>query len=371
MSAADFDILVIGAGVIGLAIAERLAASGNTVLLIEREARIGMGSSSRNTGCIHAGAYYHRGSLKARLCARGRELLYAHCRRHGVAHRRTGKIFLATSARYTSGLESIKSLAAGNGLDDLVEIDGADIPRFEPALRGDAALLCPQSGVVDTQELMVSLLGLAEAGGVIFVPQTRAVGASHENGAWTVALDGLEATTIRARLVVNAGGIWAPELSRAVFPGRQVPPPKPVKGSYLRLGGVAVLSHIVYPDLVPGEITERVDATPGMDGALRFGPTVDETAGADDYTVAPGLAERLAPLIRRYLPDVDETRLTPDFAGVRPKIETPKGMLPDFVFEWAPEPGWLDLWGIESPGLTSALAIGEHVDSMVRNAGLN
>ena len=370
MSEADFDIVVIGAGVIGLAIAERLAAGGRNLLLIEREQRFGLGASSRNTGCIHAGAYYHKGSLKARLCARGRELLYAHCARHGVAHRRTGKIFLATAPRYVTGLERIKALAADNGLDDLMEIDGADIPGFEPALRGTAALLCPQSGIVDAQELMLSLLGLAETAGTTFAPRARAVGATRGGDLWTVAIDGAEAATVRAPLVINAAGAWATALSRQVFPERDVPTPKPVKGSYLRLEGPAVLSHIVYPDLVPGEITERVDATPGIDGALRFGPTVDDTAGIDDYTVAPGLVERLAPLIARYLPHADPARLTPDFAGVRPKIETPGGALPDFLFDWAPTPGWLDLWGMESPGLTASLAIAEHVEGMLADAGL-
>jgi L-2-hydroxyglutarate oxidase LhgO len=370
MSKLDFDVLVIGAGVIGLAIARQLATAGQAVLLVEREDRYGTGASSRNTGCIHAGAYYHAGSLKAQLCLRGRRMLYEHCARFNVPHRKTGKIFLATAAEYVAGLEKIKRLAVGNGIGNLVEIDGADIAALEPQLTGEAALLCPESGVVDTHDLMLSLLGLAENNGLTFVTQAAVTGGHAVSGGWKIIVSGVENTAISTRLVINAAGIWAPELSRLIFPEGNIPKPKPVKGSYLRLSGPSLVSRIIYPDLVPGEITERVDATPGIDGQLRFGPTVDETLSCDDYRIADGLPERLGPLIQRYLPDCDLTRLVADFAGVRPKIATKPGEISDFVFEWADEPGWLDLWGIESPGLTSALAIAEHVEDLAKEAGL-
>jgi len=370
MTNPDFDALVIGAGVIGLAVARQLTAAGKSVLLVERNDQFGMGASSRNTGCIHAGAYYHAGSLKGALCVRGRNLLYAHCARHDVPHRRTGKIFVATSDDFVPGLETIKKLAKANGLGDLTEIEGKDIGNLEPHLKGAAALLCPESGVVDVHAFMFSLLGLAENDGLTFVPRTRVNGAQATDGGWRVNASGSEDAIVTARMVVNAAGIQAPALSRSVFPDRAVPSAKPVKGSYLRLPGASPISRIIYPDLVPGQITERVDATPGIDGELRFGPTVDETASCEDFQVADGLVDRLGPLIRRYLPAVDTARLVPDYAGVRPKVATPPDQMPDFIFDWAEEPGWLDLWGMESPGLTSALAIAEHVESLLTDAGL-
>lgn len=369
MNQADFDIVVIGAGVIGLAVARQLSAAGRSVLLAEREDQFGAGASSRNTGCIHAGAYYHAGSLKAQLCVRGRRMLYDHCSRFNVPHRKTGKIFLATDAEYVRGLETIKHLAAANGIDDLIEIDGADIGALESHLTGVAALLCPESGVVDSHALMLSLLGLGENEGLTFVTRATVNKGQPVSGGWDINISGAEEAVIKAKLVINAAGIWASDLSRSVFPNRIVPKPKPVKGSYLRLTGAALVSRIIYPDLIPGEITERVDATPGIDGQLRFGPSVDVTDSLEDYRVADGLTERFGPLIKRYLPECETSRLVPDFAGIRPKVMTEPGEMPDFLFDWAEEAGWLDLWGIESPGLTCALAVAEHVEGLVKERG--
>ena len=212
---------------------------------------------------------------------------------------------------------------------------------------------------------MLSLLGLGESAGMTFATRAPVEDASRINGVWRVHIGGAEIADITTNLVINAAGIWAMDLSRRIFPGRLVPQTNPVKGSYLRYGGPPLLSTIVYPDLVPGVITERVDATPGIDGALRFGPSVDETESEDDYALPGDLASRLSGLVRRYLPGLDPERLVPDYAGIRPKIKGLGKGASDFMFDWAEEPGWLDLWGLESPGLTSSLAIADYVLHMM------
>jgi L-2-hydroxyglutarate oxidase LhgO len=364
---ADFDVVVIGAGVIGISIARALAEQGLQTLLLEREQRFGTGASTRNTGCIHAGVYYHDDSLKGRLCKRGREMLYAFCVDHGIGHRKTGKLFIVTADEFLPGLDKLLAQGARNGISDLVELDSRAIKAREPHLDARAGLFCPHSGIVDTHELMLTLLGMGEAAGLTYVAGAPVEAAEQTAGGWRLHVGGQDAARIDCRAVVNAAGIWGLALSRAVFPGRAVPEARPSKGSFLRYDAPAPLATIVYPDLVPGVITERVDATPGLDGKLRFGPSVDETASAEDYDLPDDLVQRMAPVIRAYLPDLDENRLVPEFAGVRPKIAAPGGGLSDFMFDWASEDStWLDLWGMESPGLTSCLAIAEHTQAALQ-----
>ncbi len=369
MTAPDTDVLVVGAGVIGLAVGRRLAAAGLRTLVVERNADFGRETSSRNSACIHAGIYYGSGSLKAALCRRGRDLLYAWCDRHGIAARRTGKLIIASESGGLARLEATLAQGQANGIEGLRLLDRAEIGRIEPALACWGAVHSPDSGVLDAHGYMLSLLGAGQAAGMELVTRTPVIAAEPVAGGWAVHTGGDDPTTVTARLVVNAAGLGAIALAHAVFPGRPVPVLHPGKGCYLRYDKPSPLRHIVYPDIVPGVIAERADATPDVHGVLRFGPSVEATNGPDDVALVDGLAERMAPAIRRYLPDLDAGRLVPDFAGVRPKIFGPGEPPADFRVEWAPEPGWLDLWGMESPALTASLAIADHVAELAAAAG--
>lgn len=362
----DFDVAVIGAGVVGLAIGRHLAEQGVSVVVMERDSRFGQAASSRNSGCIHAGAYYHTGSLKASLCLRGRNLLYEFCQRYAVPHHRCGKLFIVTEDQYVGGLDRLKTQAEVNGVDGMVALDAAGIRAREPAVHAKAGLLCPHSGVIDVPVYMLTLLGLGEAAGMTLATHTRAVAAHPTGSLWQIRFeDGGGSDTVSVRTVVNAAGLWGLDLAREVFPTRDVPKPNPLKGGYVRFTGPAPVSTLIYPDLVPGVLNPRVDATPGMDGVLRFGPNVAPAQAYDDYREPDDLVDSLLPAIQRYLPAITRERLAPDFAGVRPRIVAPAPGPSDFLFDFAPIPGWLDLWGMESPGMTASLAVAEHVHSLL------
>jgi len=369
-TAMDADVIVIGAGVIGLSIGRRLAAAGCRVLLLERNGDFGRGISSRNSQVIHAGVYYRTGSLKASLCLEGKRLLYEFCERHGVTFSRTGKLFLAIDQAAVPRLDLTRKQALANGVDDLVDLDREAIKRLEPELRGSAALFSPSSGLVDVIGYMRSLLGLAVADGMVFLPDSPVTGGEPIPDGWRVGVTGAEPRDFTGRLVINAAGLHAVELSSQVFPARTVPPFVPTKGSYVKYSGPSPIRHIIYPALIPGQIEERADATPGLDDVLRFGPSVERPQSLDDFTAEANIKERMIPGILRYLPNLDTARLLPDYAGIRPKLHGPKDPVEDFRFEWSSEPGWLDLWGFESPGLTASLAIGEHVHKLAVERGV-
>lgn len=361
----DADVVVIGAGVIGLAVAERLSGKGHSVVLLEKEPQYGTGVSSRNTETIHAGIYYQQGSLKASLCLEGKRLLYEYCAKHNIRHKRIGKLFVAVTKEEISRLELTKSQAAKNGVDDIVELDRDALKRIEPEAEGVAALLSPSSGIIDSHAFMKSLFTLGASKGMIFAASSPVTGAESARGLWKVMVGGAEPQELKARVVVNAAGLYSIELSKKIFPKRAVPTLHPVKGSYLRYSGRSPLEHILYPAIVPGLIEERVDATPDLSGSLRFGPNIEVTNGLEDFSIDPKLADKMAKGIKRYLPRIDIEKLHPDCSGIRPKIYGAGEPVQDFRFEWAGEPGWLDLWGMESPGLTAALAIARHVDDII------
>ncbi len=360
--------MVIGAGVIGLSVAWKIADSGYSVVLLEKEARFGRGISSRNTEVIHAGIYY-RTPLKAGLCVRGKNLLYEHCVKYGVKHRRAGKIILAVTEEEFSKLESTKTQAVFNGVTDLVELDEAGIKKLEPGISGKAALFSPSSGIVDTHGFMDSLLKLGEKRGVLFSALSPALGAEYSDNHWKIEVGGREPARISCRLVINAAGLYTVDLCKKVFPERNIPGFFPRKGSYARYSGRSPVSHIIYPALIPGVIRPRIDATPDLGGSLRFGPTNEEPESLEDFSIIGELAEKVVPSVKSYFPDLDASRVYPDTAGIRPRIFAPGDPPLDFCFEWAPIAGWLDLFGIESPGLTASLAIGEHVLKMVDERG--
>ncbi|MDG5974045.1 FAD dependent oxidoreductase [Hydrogenophaga taeniospiralis CCUG 15921] len=364
------DVVVIGAGVVGLAVARSLALAGREVMVLEREAAIGTGTSSRNSEVIHAGIYYPQGSLKARLCVRGRELLYAYCTERGIAHRRCGKLMVANTASQVQGLPGILARAEANGVPDLMPLTRAEARALEPQLECLAALHSPSTGIVDSHGLMLSLQGdLEHAAGLVAcrsgVASLRATGAGVE----VLMQDG---TALLARGVVNAAGLHACELARNAqgLNPAHVPRAWYAKGSYFTLSGRSPFGRLIYP--VPDPASHLaglgVHLTIDLGGQAKFGPDVQWTDDPDDLSVNPGSADGFYAAVRQYWPGLPDAALVPGYAGMRPKISGPHEPAADFRIDGPAAhgvPGLVNLLGIESPGLTSCLAIGEHVATLL------
>lgn len=360
------DCVVIGAGVVGLAVARQLAMSGRETLILERENAFGTSTSSRNSEVIHAGIYYPRGSLKARLCVRGKQLLYDYCARYGVEHRRSGKLIVATDAAQAIELERIDAAARGNGVDDLQHLGRAEALALEPALNCTAALLSPSTGIIDSHGYMLSLLGQAETAGATLAcmaPVTRLI--AEADGIAIAAGDEAE-PTLKARCVINAAGIEAPDLARRVdgLGAAHIPQAYYAKGSYFTLSGRAPFTRLIYP--VPEAGGLGVHLTLDLNGQARFGPDVEWVA-QPDYRVDPRRADVFYARIRAYWPGLRDGSLAPGYAGIRPKISGPGDTSADFRIE-GPDthavPGLINLFGIESPGLTASLAIADEVGAI-------
>jgi len=360
------DALVIGAGVVGLAVARALALAGREVMVLEREAAIGTGISSRNSEVIHAGIYYPTGSLKARLCVQGKAMLYAYCAERGIAHQRCGKLIVANTASQLAALPAILDKARANSVHDLVLLDRAQAQAMEQALECDAALWSPSSGIVDSHALMLSLQGdLEHAGGLV---ACHAVARS-----MAVVADGIEVLTVDgmrlfARTVVNAAGLDACGLAQRIegLDLRHVPRAWYAKGSYFTLAGRSPFQRLIYPAPEPDKHLAGlgVHLTIDLGGQAKFGPDVQWTDDPTDWQVDPTRAEAFYAEVRRYWPALPDGALLPGYAGIRPKISGPNEAAADFLIQ-GPEshgvPGLVNLFGIESPGLTSALAIAELV----------
>ncbi len=351
----EIETVVIGAGVVGLALAARLAAAGREVVILETEALIGAGISSRNSEVIHAGIYYPPGSLKARLCVEGRRMLYEWCAAHGVEARKLGKLIVATEPEETAKLDALAATAARNGVEGLRRLSGAEARAMEPALRAEAALLSPETGIVDSHGLMLSLLGAAEAHGAMLALGAPVLSVTAARGGFEVEAGGEAPMRLFAREVANAAGLRAPGLAPAAAPG---PKMLMAKGNYFRLQGRAPFSRLIYPAPVTGGLGVHLTLDLGM--RARFGPDV-EWIEREDYEVDPSRGESFYAAIRRYWPGLPDGALLADYAGIRPKLAGPEaGGAADFRIE-GPEthgvPGYLGLYGIESPGLTSSLAI--------------
>lgn len=368
---ATAEVVVIGAGVIGLALAATLARQGREVVIVEAEPAIGTGTSSRNSEVIHAGIYYPEGSLKARLCVAGKALLYDWCQTHGIAHRRTGKLIVATREAETQALEGVARKAAANGVD-LSLLDAAQARALEPALSCQAALFSPTTGIVDSHGLMLSLLGVAEDHGAALALATPVLGGEPGSGGITLHCGGRDPMALNARLVINAAGLGAQAVSRAlgVVPER-VPPQSLAKGSYFDLTCSPPFSRLVYPTPVDGGL--GVHYTVDLGGRGRFGPDVEwlppETRPETlDYAVAPERGAVFYEAVRRYWPGLPDGALAPAYAGVRPKLHGPGTAAADFVVHTPHDTdvdGLFTLYGIESPGLTSSLALAQHVAGLV------
>ena len=358
------DTVVIGAGVVGLACARALAMAGREVIVLEAEDAFGTATSARNSEVIHAGLYYPAGSLRARLCVRGKALLYDFCASHGVAHQRCGKLVVATEPDELPALQRLQRHAAGNGVGDLRWLTQAQAQALEPALRCEAALLSPSTGIVDSHGLMLALLGEAEAHGAMLARCSPLHRARVVDDGLVLAVGGDSATTLHARQVVNVAGLHACAVAAAIdgLDAVHVPRPFYAQGAYFTLSGRAPFRHLVYP--VPGESSHLgVHLTLDLGGQARFGPSF-RWVDTVDYHVDPADGAGFADAVRHYWPGLPDGALQPGYAGVRPKISGPGEPAADFRIDGPAVhgvPGLVNLFGIESPGLTAALAIAEEV----------
>uniref|UniRef100_UPI0035AFC523 NAD(P)/FAD-dependent oxidoreductase n=1 Tax=Rhodoblastus sp. TaxID=1962975 RepID=UPI0035AFC523 len=318
----------------------------------------------------HAGLYYDPGSLMARFCVEGRRALYDFCAERGVAHRRCGKLVVATSTAEIGQLAAIKTRAEKNGVGDLVEMNAAEARMLEPALRCEAALLSPSTGIIDSHGFMLALLAEAEALGAVLALRTPVVAGRISDKGVELTLGGDAPMRLRCGLCVNSAGLYAPDLARRFegFPAEQVPKAFFAKGSYFALAGRSPFSRLIYPAPVPGGLGTHL--TLDLGGQARFGPDV-EWIDHVDYSVDPARAERFYAAIRLYWPDLKDGQLTPAYAGVRPKIVPPQVGRQDFVVQGPAQhgvPGLIHLFGIESPGLTASLALADHVAALASRA---
>ncbi|WP_092399213.1 MULTISPECIES: NAD(P)/FAD-dependent oxidoreductase [unclassified Pseudomonas] len=363
----DIDCVVVGAGVVGLAVARELAQAGHEVLLIEAGEAIGMGTSSRNSEVIHAGIYYPPGSLKAQLCVEGRQRLYAYCDSHGVATQRLGKLIVAKDQLQVEGLKALLERGLKNGVDDLRLLAQQQAQALEPALACVAALYSPSTGIVDAHALMLALQGDAEAAGADIVFHTPLLRARTLTGGFMLQLGGTAQMSLSCRRLINAAGLQAPALARCIegLALHSVPRDYLCKGNYFSLTGRAPFRHLIYP--APEAAGLGIHMTLDLAGQARFGPDT-EWIEREDYRVDPARAEAFYPAIRSYWPDLPDQSLQPGYSGIRPKISGPDEPARDFLISSPAEhqvPGLINLFGIESPGLTSCLALAGRVRQLM------
>ncbi len=366
----DFDTIVIGAGVIGLAIARQLALSGQNVIVLEAAARAGTETSSRNSEVIHAGLYYPTGSLKARFCIEGRKLLTAFCASHGVETQYPGKLIVATSEEDRAKLKSIAVLARDNGVDDLTWLTKADVAMLEPEVRCTSALFSPSTGIIDAAGFMLALQADAITGGALFAFNTSLTAAERRDALFVVTASDKsgETSTLTSRALINCAGHGAHDAVARVkgYPLENRPPRYFAKGSYCSVSGPNPFKHLIYPVPVPGAL--GIHATLDLAGALRLGPDIQwiETL---DYSMPSGLPGKFEAAVQAYWPCVKSRSLTPSYCGIRPKLHGPHEGFADFKIQQHTEhgvDGLVNLFGIESPGLTASLAIAEFVGCNLR-----
>ena len=356
------EAVVVGAGLVGLAIARALAKRGLEVIVLEKEARIGQGTSSRNSEVIHAGLYYPPGSLKARLCVEGRRALYRYCGERNVPFKRCGKLVVASNAREDAYLQALVQTAGRNGVEDVALIGAARLKELEPDLIGTSAVLSPASGIIDVHALMLSYQADAEAAGATVVLRAPVLDGVLNGNLAHLRVGGAEPVEIETNILVNAAGLDAWMLSARLegLDGSTIPPRYLAKGSYFTMTGRAPFKHLIYPLPEPGGL--GIHLTLDMGGQARFGPDV-EWVEHIDHVVQPERADVFYGAIRRYWPGLPDGALQPAHAGIRAKTAGP-GAFSDFVIQ-SPndtgQPGYVALYGIESPGLTASLAIADHV----------
>jgi L-2-hydroxyglutarate oxidase LhgO len=362
------ECVVVGAGVVGLAAARSLALAGLEVLVIDAAGGIGTETSSRNSEVIHAGIYYPKNSLMARLCVAGKAALYAYCGERGIPHRRCGKLIVATSTAESDRLAAIRQRAAENGVPDLRHLSGEEARALEPALSCTSALISPSTGILDSHAFMLSLQGDVESAGGALAFHAPLIAARAGADGLELSIGGADPMRLVCRLLVNAAGLAAPTVAHAIagMPADRIPTPYYAKGTYFTLSSRSPFSRLIYPVPVPGGL--GVHLTLDLKGQARFGPDV-EWVEAIDYSVDPARAAGFYAAIRRYWPGLPDGALQPGYSGIRPKIVPPSVAVQDFVIQGPAVhgvPGLVNLFGIESPGLTSSLALAD----VVRDLGM-
>jgi len=359
------DAVVIGAGVIGLAVARELALAGHETLILEACERFGAQTSSRNSEVIHAGIYYPPGSLKARLCVEGKQRLYCYCAERGIAHRRIGKLLVACATSELPHLTGYAERSAANGVP-LEPMTAAEIHRMEPAVHAVAGLYSPSTGIIDSHGLMLALLGDAEQAGATLVTHTPVVaGSITPNGNGIVLQTGGDAPfELRCRVVVNSAGLFAQDVAQRFsgFPADRIPPTFYAKGHYFMMSGRSPFQRLVYP--MPDRAGLGIHVTLDLGGQCRFGPDISGWPARPDDVFESGLEDKFYRAIRRYYPDLPDGALQPGYTGIRPKITGPTEAAGDFLIQGPSThgvAGLVNLFGIESPGLTASLAIAKRV----------
>ncbi|MBS0384265.1 MAG: NAD(P)/FAD-dependent oxidoreductase [Proteobacteria bacterium] len=369
----DIDCLVIGAGAVGLACAAELARRGREVLVVEATEGIGSGISSRNSEVIHAGIYYPTGSLRHRLCIAGRRKLYAYLAERGVAHRKCGKLIVATSAEEEAQIAALHERALQNGVEDMALLTAAEALALEPNLQCVSALLSAETGILDSHGYMLALRGDLEAnGGMVALNAPVLGGRLVSGGGFEIRIGGEAPALTRCSVVINAAGLHAQAVARSIegLPAEHIPPLVLAKGSYFGCAGRAAFGRLIYPAPVEGGL--GVHLTLDLAGRMRFGPDVEWLASSDpahvDYQVNIARAQSFSAAIRRYWPALPDDALTPDYSGCRPKLSGPGQAAADFRID-GPDlhgvAGLVNLFGIESPGLTASLAIGEYAAGLI------
>jgi L-2-hydroxyglutarate oxidase LhgO len=357
------DCVVVGAGVVGLAVARALALAGREVLVLERETQIGTHTSSRNSEVIHAGIYYPTDSLKARLCVAGRRALYPYCREHGVDAQACGKLIVASTGAEVDALARLMRHAERNGVEGLAWLDPKAARALEPELEVQAAIFSSTTGIIDSHAYMLALQGDAENAGATICTAAPVLGGWAEDGRIVLKVAGDGRIDLSCRSVVNAAGLFAGELADQLHGRRRPPPPTYyAKGSYFVWQGRSPFRHLVYP-MPSASGALGVHVTLDLAGACRFGPDI-QWIDTPDYGIDPARKADFAEAIRRYWPGVEEDRLAPGYVGVRPKLVGPKAPAADFMIadrEHHGIDGLVELFGIESPGLTASLALGSEV----------
>jgi len=361
----DVHTIVVGAGVVGLAIGRAEAMAGGDVMILEAADRFGAATSSRNSEVLHAGIFHPPDTLKTRLCVAGRRALERYCAERGVPYRRCGKLLVATDAEEVALLRTYVARTQANGFgpdEALIPLSADEAHTLEPALRCSAAWLSPATGIVDTQALMRALLADAEAHGAVIAYRAPVVGAERTDDGFRVATGGATPTEIQCRRLVNAAGLGAPELARHIagYDPARIPRQYLTKGTYFSFSGRSPFSRPIYP---PQRGGSSIHATVDLGGQLKFGPDA-EPVDTLDYTVDPMRAPRFYTAIRTYWPDLPAGSLQPGYAGIRPRICAPGAPFKDFIIDGPTAhgiAGLVQLFGIESPGLTACLAIADLV----------
>ena len=361
------ECIVIGAGVLGLAVARALALRGREVIVLERHDVIGSEVSSRNSGVIHAGLYYPNGSLKARACVAGKHALYEFCAIHGVAHARTGKLVVATEGDQLEAMDALMERARRNGVEDLVRLGPREVRELEPEVRCTGALLSPSTGIIDVHDYMLALEGDAEANGAMVALESPCLGGAVRDDGIRIDVGGGERVSLIGDVVVNAAALGAQDIARSIegFDPSLVPTLHYAKGNYFYLTGRSPFSHLVYP--MPSDAWLGVHVGLDLGNRCRFGPDL-HWVDSLDYDVDASRIESFYASIRRYYPALGDGALLPDYTGIRPKIYGPGETAPDFIIQGREThgiDGLVNLFGIESPGLTSSLAIAEEVAALV------